>query len=50
MWMIVKRKAAIAASIWDICNPEFPGAIIRKLVEPEVLILDNMIRKLIFMD
>jgi hypothetical protein len=48
--MIVKHKAAIAVGIWDICNPEFPGAIVRKLVEPEVPTLDNMIRKLTFMD
>jgi hypothetical protein len=48
--MIVKHKTTIVASIWDTCNPEFPGIIIRKLIEPEVPILDNMIRKLIFMD
>jgi hypothetical protein len=50
MWIIVKRKAAIATSIWDACNLEFPGAIVRKLIEPEVPTLDNMIRKLIFID
>jgi hypothetical protein len=50
MWIIVKRKATIIASIWDIYNPEFPGIIVRKLVEPEVLILDDIIGKLIFMD
>jgi hypothetical protein len=48
--MIVKHKATIATSIWDICNPEFPGAVVRKLVELEVPILDNMIRKPTFMD
>jgi hypothetical protein len=48
--MIVKYKTIIAASIWDIYNPEFPRAIVRKLVELEVLIPDNMIRKLIFID
>jgi hypothetical protein len=48
--MIVKRKTTIAVSIWDIYNPELPGAIVRKLIEPEVLILDDMIRKPIFMD
>jgi hypothetical protein len=50
MWIIVKRKAAIVASIWDIYNPEFPGAVVRKLVELEVPTLDNMIRKLTFID
>jgi hypothetical protein len=50
MWMIVKRKAAIAASIWDTCNPEFPGAVVRKLVELEVLMPDNIIRKPTFID
>jgi hypothetical protein len=50
MWIIVKHKAAIATSIWDACNPEFPGAIVRKLIEPEVPTLDNMIRKPIFID
>jgi hypothetical protein len=50
MWMIVKRKAAIAAGIWDTCNLELPGAIIRKLVEPEVPMLDDMIGKPMFMD
>jgi hypothetical protein len=48
--MIIKRKAAIAASIWDACNLELPGAVVRKLVEPEVLMLDNIIRKLTFID
>jgi hypothetical protein len=48
--MIVKRKTIIAASIWDTCNPEFPGVVVRKLIEPEILILDNMIRKLMFID
>jgi hypothetical protein len=48
--MIVKRKATIAAGIWDTCNPEFPGAIVRKLIEPEVPTLDNMIGKLMFID
>jgi UDP-N-acetylglucosamine 2-epimerase len=48
--MIVKRKAAIAAGIWDTCNLEFPGTIVRKLVKPEVPTLDDMIRKLTFMD
>jgi hypothetical protein len=50
MWMIVKRKAAIAASIWDTCNPEFSGAVVRKLVELEVLMPDNIIRKPTFID
>jgi hypothetical protein len=50
IWMIVKRKAAIAASIWDTCNLELPEAIIRKLMELKVPTPDNMIRKLIFMD
>jgi hypothetical protein len=50
MWMIIKHKTTIAASIWDICNLEFPGAIVRKLVEPEVPTLDNIIRKPIFID
>jgi hypothetical protein len=50
MWMIVKRKATIVASIWDTCNPELPGIVVRKLVEPEVLMLDNIIRKLTFID
>jgi hypothetical protein len=48
--MIVKRKAIIAASIWDICNLELPGVIVRKLVEPEVLTLDDMIGKPMFID
>jgi hypothetical protein len=48
--MIVKRKTTIAAGIWDICNLELPGVIVRKLVEPEVPIPDNMIRKPIFID
>jgi hypothetical protein len=48
--MIVKHKTIIAASIWDIYNLEFPGAVVRKLVEPEVLILDDIIGKLMFMD
>jgi hypothetical protein len=48
--MIIKRKAAIAASIWDICNPELPRAIVRKLIELEVPTPDNIIRKLIFID
>jgi hypothetical protein len=48
--MIVKHKATIAANIWDICNPEFPRAIVRKLVELEVLTLDDIIRKPTFMD
>jgi hypothetical protein len=48
--MIVKRKTTIAASIWDACNPEFPGVIVRKLIELEVLILDDMIGKLTFID
>jgi hypothetical protein len=50
IWMIVKHKATIAVSIWDACNLELPGAIIRKLIEPEVPILDNMIGKPIFID
>jgi hypothetical protein len=50
IWIIIKRKATIAASIWDTCNPEFPGAVVRKLVEPEVPTLDDIIRKLIFID
>jgi hypothetical protein len=50
MWMIVKRKTTIVASIWDAYNPELPGVVVRKLVEPEVLTPDNMIRKLTFMD
>jgi hypothetical protein len=50
MWMIVKRKTIIVAGIWDACNLEFPGAIVRKLMEPEVLTPDDMIRKLMFMD
>jgi hypothetical protein len=50
MWIIVKHKTIIATSIWDIYNLEFPGTIVRKLIEPEVLTLDNMIRKPIFMD
>jgi hypothetical protein len=48
--MIVKRKTTIVAGIWDACNLEFPGAIVRKLMEPEVLTPDDMIRKLMFMD
>jgi hypothetical protein len=48
--MIVKRKTIIAASIWDIYNLELPGAIVRKLIELEVPTLDDMIRKLTFMD
>jgi hypothetical protein len=48
--MIVKRKTIIAISIWDIYNLEFPGAIVRKLIEPEVPTLNNMIGKLTFMD
>jgi hypothetical protein len=50
IWMIVKRKTIIAASIWDACNPELPGVVVRKLVELEVLTLDDMIRKLMFID
>jgi hypothetical protein len=50
MWMIVKRKTTIATSIWDACNPELPGAIVRKLVEPEVLTPDNVIGKPTFID
>jgi hypothetical protein len=50
MWIIIKRKATITASIWDICNLEFPRAIIRKLVELEIPTLDNIIRKPMFMD
>jgi hypothetical protein len=50
MWMIVKHKATIATSIWDAYNPELPGAVVRKLVEPEVPTLDNMIGKLTFID
>jgi hypothetical protein len=48
--MIVKHKTTIATNIWDIYNLEFPGVIVRKLVELEVLILDNIIGKLIFID
>jgi hypothetical protein len=48
--MIIKRKAAIAASIWDICNPELPRAIVRKLIELEVPTPDNIIRKPTFID
>jgi hypothetical protein len=48
--MIVKYKTIIAASIWDTCNLELPGAVVRKLVEPEVLTPDDMIGKLIFID
>jgi hypothetical protein len=48
--MIVKHKTIIAAGIWDTCNPEFPRAIVRKLVELEVPTPDDVIRKLIFMD
>jgi hypothetical protein len=48
--MIVKRKATIAASIWDICNLELPGVVVRKLIEPEVPTLDDMIGKLTFID
>jgi hypothetical protein len=48
--MIVKHKTIIATNIWDIYNLEFPGVIVRKLVELEVLILDNIIGKLIFID
>jgi hypothetical protein len=48
--MIVKRKTTIAASIWDTCNPELPKTIVRKLVELEVLTLDNIIRKPTFID
>jgi hypothetical protein len=48
--MIVKHKATIAAGIWDTCNLELPGAIVRKLVEPEVLTPDNMIGKPTFID
>jgi hypothetical protein len=50
MWMIVKYKAIIAASIWDTCNLEFPGAVVRKLIEPEVPTPDNVIRKPTFID
>jgi hypothetical protein len=50
IWIIVKRKATIAASIWDICNLELPGAIVRKLIELEVPTPNDMIGKLIFMD
>jgi hypothetical protein len=50
MWMIVKRKTVIAASIWDTCNLELPGVVVRKLIEPEVLTLDDMIGKLMFID
>jgi hypothetical protein len=50
MWIIVKRKTIIAASIWDTCNLELPGAIVRKLVEPKVLTPDNIIGKLTFID
>jgi hypothetical protein len=48
--MIIKRKTIIATSIWDTYNLELPGAVVRKLVEPEIPMLDNMIGKLIFMD
>jgi hypothetical protein len=48
--MIVKCKTTITASIWDTCNPELPRAIVRKLIEPEVLTPDDMIRKPMFMD
>jgi hypothetical protein len=48
--MIVKRKTVIAASIWDICNLEFPRAVVRKLIELEVPTPDDIIRKLTFMD
>jgi hypothetical protein len=50
MWMIVKHKAAIAAGIWDTCNPELPRAVVRKLVELEVPTPDDMIGKLMFID
>jgi len=50
MWMIVKRKAAVVAGIWDACNPELPGIVVRKLVEPEVPIPDDVIGKPMFMD
>jgi hypothetical protein len=50
MWIIIKHKAIIVASIWDTCNLELPRAVVRKLMEPEVLTLDNMIRKPTFMD
>jgi hypothetical protein len=48
--MIVKRKTTIATGIWDACNLELPGAIVRKLIEPEVLTPDNIIRKPMFID
>jgi hypothetical protein len=48
--MIVKHKVIITTSIWDTYNPEFPRVVVRKLVEPEVPIPDNMIRKPIFID
>jgi hypothetical protein len=50
IWMIVKRKTTIATGIWDACNPELPGAVVRKLVEPEVPTPNDMIRKPTFMD
>jgi hypothetical protein len=48
--MIVKRKTAITAGIWDACNPELPGAIVRKLVELEVFMPDDIIGKPTFID
>jgi hypothetical protein len=50
MWIIIKHKTTIATSIWDIYNPELPGAVVRKLVEPEVPTPDDMIRKPTFID
>jgi hypothetical protein len=48
--MIVKHKTTIAAGIWDAYNPEFPGVVVRKLVELKVPTLDNIIGKPIFID
>jgi hypothetical protein len=50
MWIIVKRKAAIAAGIWDACNLELLGILVRKLVELEVPMPDDVIRKQMFID
>jgi hypothetical protein len=50
MWMIIKHKTIIATSIWDTCNLELPGAVVRKLIELEVLTLDDIIRKPMFID